>query len=41
MRTQAEVMLPQAIIRDRDTFFDESVPAKEPGSFRERALSRK
>jgi uncharacterized protein YbjQ (UPF0145 family) len=39
VRTQAEVLLPQAIIRDRDTFFDESAP--EPGSFKERALSRK
>jgi uncharacterized protein YbjQ (UPF0145 family) len=41
MRTQAEVLLPQAIIRDRDTFFDESVPTREPGSFKERALSRR
>jgi uncharacterized protein YbjQ (UPF0145 family) len=39
VRTQSEQLLPQAIIRDRDTFFDDSAPV-QPGTVKERALSR-
>jgi uncharacterized protein YbjQ (UPF0145 family) len=34
--TQTDLLLPQAIIRDRDTFFDEAAP----GTFKERGLAR-
>ncbi|HWE39812.1 MAG TPA: heavy metal-binding domain-containing protein [Isosphaeraceae bacterium] len=37
--TQTDVLLPQAIIRDRDTFFDEA-PPPVPGAARARDLSR-
>jgi hypothetical protein len=37
--TQSEQLIPQAIVRDRDMFFDEITPPT-PG-FRERDLSRK
>jgi uncharacterized protein YbjQ (UPF0145 family) len=39
VRTQSEQLLPQAIIRDRDTFFDEAPPGAK--GVRERALARK
>jgi uncharacterized protein YbjQ (UPF0145 family) len=38
--TQSEQLIPQAIIRDRDTFFDEAAP-RQAGSPRERGLGRK
>jgi len=37
--TQSEQLIPQAIIRDRDTFFDEAAPVA--GQAKERALARK
>jgi uncharacterized protein YbjQ (UPF0145 family) len=40
VRTQSDQLLPQAIIRDRDTFFDEVVPAKA-GEYMARGLARK
>jgi uncharacterized protein YbjQ (UPF0145 family) len=37
--TQSDQLIPQAIIRDRDTFFDEAAPTA--GTVRERGLARK
>jgi uncharacterized protein YbjQ (UPF0145 family) len=39
VRTQSEQLIPQAIIRDRDTFFDEAAPVG--AGMRERELARK
>ncbi len=39
VKTQSEQLIPQAIIRDRDTFFDDAAPTV-PGMVRERSLSR-
>jgi len=38
VKTQSDQLLPQAIIRDRDTFFDDA--AAIPGVAKERSLSR-
>lgn len=40
VRTETDHLIPQAIIRDRDTFFDEAGPTKT-GEMKERALARK
>ncbi len=39
VRTESDQLIPQAIIRDRDTFFDLAAPTK-PGEVKERALAR-
>ena len=39
VRTQSEQLIPQAIIRDRDTFFDEAAPLS--GGVKQRELARK
>src|SRR5947208_1334912 len=39
VKTQTQQLLPQAIIRDRDTFFDDA-PPPVPGMTKERSLSR-
>src|SRR2546421_8613273 len=39
VKTHSEQLIPQAIIRDRDTFFDDAAPPT-PGMVKERALAR-
>ena len=39
VKTQSDQLIPQAIIRDRDTFFDDAAPPV-PGTVKERSLGR-